>query len=136
MALRPNDGEAPARHDREADASEHRDRESPMPLLGLTLGPAAWALQHTIGYAMIPWLCDMGQTWPYHALIGACIVLCCVGAIAARAASRSARRARSKRSADRLRFMARGGYILSGGAVAAILPAYGGAVWIGLCTGQ
>lgn len=130
------------RHDKDGAGSdgagrpESRHRESPTPLLGWILGPAAWALQHAMGYAMIPWLCDAGLTWPYHALIGICVALCGLGAGAAWSAARSARNAPSRQTGDRLRFMARGGYILSGGAVTAILIAYGGAVWIGLCQGQ
>lgn len=133
MALRRETGDTPPPGGGEPAGA---GRETPAPLLGWILGPAAWALQHAVGYAMLPWLCDGGGTWPYHALIGACVALCGIGAFAARRAARSAAGAASKRTAERLRFLSRGGYLLSGGALAAILVAYGGAVSIGLCTGR
>lgn len=117
-------------------SNRRESRESAAPWLGWVLGPAAWALQHAGGYAMIPSLCETGQTWPYHALIGACIALCGIGATTAGFARRSAKNGRSPQSSDRLRFMSFGGYLLSAGSLAAILVSYFGAVWIGLCTGQ
>lgn len=124
----------PHNPDQTSNVPERQQREAAAPWLGWLLGPAAWALQHAIGYAMIPWLCAMGRTWPYHLLIGISVASCCFGAMGAWSAFQSARNAKDKRTGDRLYFMSFGGFVLSAGALASILVAYIGAVWLGLCT--
>lgn len=110
-------------------------REALTPWLGWIFGPAAWALHQGIGYAMVPWLCGIGQSWPYHALTAFSLVLCGLGALAARHALRRSRHVRPKRSEERLRMMALGGLMLCAAALGGIVVEYAGSFWLDLCAG-
>ena len=110
-------------------------REALTPWLGWIFGPAAWALHQGIGYAMVPWLCDLGTRWPYHALTVFSLVLCGLGALAARAALHRSRRVRPERSENRLRMMALGGLMLCAAALGGIVVEYAGSFWIDVCAG-
>lgn len=110
-------------------------REALTPWVGWAFGPAAWALHQGIGYAMVPWLCGIGTMWPYHALTILSLVLCGLGALAARHALRRSHIVRPKRSEDRLRMMALGGLMLCAAALGGIAVEYAGSFWIDVCAG-
>ncbi len=108
-------------------------REALTPWAGWFLGPAAWALHQGIGYAMVPWLCDLGTRWPYHALTVFSLVLCGLGALAARHALNRSHHVRPERSVERLRMMALGGLMLCGAALGGIVIEYAGSFWLNTC---
>ena len=108
-------------------------REALTPWAGWILGPAAWALHQGIGYAMVPWLCVLGATWPYHALTVVALALCALGGWAAAHALARSRRVRPQRSVERLRMMALGGMMLCGAALGGIAVEYLGVFWIDTC---
>ena len=110
-------------------------REALSPWIGWLMGPAAWALHQGIGYAMIPWLCDLGTRWPYHALTLMALAMCGVGVLASFRALRRARRAAPRRSAERIRMMALVGLMLCLAALGGIALEYAGSFWLELCTG-
>ena len=110
-------------------------REALTPWLGWIFGPAAWALHQGIGYAMVPWLCAIGEEWPYHALTVFALALCGAGALAARRAYRRAGIVRQERGAERLRMMALGGFMLCAAALGGIVVEYAGSFWLDVCAG-
>ena len=110
-------------------------KEALSPWLGWFLGPAAWALHQGIGYAMIPWLCEMGTRWPYHALTVVALAMCAGGALTSWHALRQSRHVRPERSAARLRMMALVGLMLCAAALGGIAIEYAGSFWLELCTG-
>ena len=109
-------------------------REALTPWLGWLFGPAAWALHQGIGYAMVPWLCETGQVWPYHALTGFALLLCAAGAWAALHALRRSRTVRPERSEMRLRMMALVGFMLCASALGGIVVEYGASFLIQVCS--
>ena len=108
--------------------------EAVSPWLGWFFGPAAWALHQGIGYAMIPWLCQLGSRWPYHALTGIAIALCAAGIFTALSAQRRSKHVYPPRSADRLHMMALVGLMLSAAALGGITLEYAGSFWLSICT--
>ena len=104
------------------------------PWLGWLFGPMAWALHQGVGYAMVPWLCDLGTRWPYHALTGLAVLLCLSGIVAALKAQRRSHHVYPPRSADRLHMMALVGLMLSAAALFGISLEYAGSFWLSPCT--
>lgn len=101
---------------------------------GWVFGPMAWALHQGIGYAMVPWLCDLGSRWPYHALTVFSVALCGLGALTARHALRTSAHVRPARSRDRLRMMAWVGLMMSLTAFGGIAVEYLPSFWLDICT--
>ncbi|TFL18361.1 hypothetical protein [Jannaschia formosa] len=120
---------------REKVRAAQEGREALTPWLGWVCGPAAWALHQGIGYAMVPWLCDLGTRWPYHLLTVVSTGLCMVGAWAALHALRRSGRVRSERSEGRLRMMALVGLMLCAAALTGIAIEYGASFWLSVCAG-
>lgn len=102
---------------------------------GWITAPAAWALHQGIGYAMIPWLCNLGTRWPYHALTVFSVSLCVAGALASRRALRRSRRIRPDHSRARVRMMALIGLMYSAAAFGGIMVEYLPSFLIDLCAG-
>ena len=109
--------------------------EALTPWTGWILAPAAWALHQGIGYAMITWLCDIGQAWPYHALTAFSVTICGIGAVTSLHALRRSHRFRPKRSEERIRMMALVGLMFSAAALGGIAVEYLGVFWIDICAG-
>ena len=104
------------------------------PWLGWLFGPMAWALHQGIGYAMTPWLCEIGSRWPYHALTAVAVLLCTGGIFAAFTARRRSRRVYPERSSDRLHMMGLIGLMLSAAALGGITIEYAGSFFLSTCT--
>ena len=108
--------------------------EAISPWLGWFFGPAAWALHQGIGYAMVPWLCEIGTRWPYHALTAGAVGLCAAGIMTAFRAMRRAPHVYPDYSADRLHMMGLVGLMLCGAALLGITLEYAGSFWLSVCT--
>ena len=115
--------------------AQQEGKEALVAWVGWVLGPAAWALHQGIGYAMVPWLCNLGTRWPYHALTAFALALCVVSALGARRALRRSRKVRPEHSRHRLRMMALVGLMLSTAAFGGILVEYLPSFVLELCTG-
>ena len=115
--------------------AQQEGREALTPWLGWFLAPSAWALHQGIGYAMVPWLCATGRTWPYHALTAVAVTLCGLGALSSLLALRRSRRIHPRHSEERMRMMALVGLMFSGAALGGIVVEYAGSFWIDVCAG-
>jgi hypothetical protein len=133
-----NADNAVTRHDPDRGGPElavQEGREALTPWFGWALAPAAWALHQGIGYSMIGWLCETGLRWPYHALTLLAVAMCAIGLGAAVHALRRSRHIRPRRSAERMKMMARVGLMLCAAAFGGIVFEYLPTFWIETCAG-
>ncbi len=121
--------------DGELELARQEGFEAFTPWFGWGLAPAAWALHQGVGYAMVEWLCGLGERWPYHALTVFAVCLCVAGVAAAIHALRRSRHIRPERSAARMRMMALVGLMLSAAALGGITVEYVPTFWIDTCKG-
>jgi len=105
------------------------------PWAGWVCGPAAWATHQVFGYALVPFACETGSRWPYHALTIGCLTLAALGALASWSALKRSDTLAKSRSVDRLRLLARIGLMLGAISVTGIALEYIGSFFLGICVG-